>query len=169
VQSLNGKLAALHRFLSKSAESSIPFFKTLKGCAKTFQWSDEEEEAFQGMKTYTASTPTLVAPADDENLFLYIAVGKESDNSVLVVERSGCQLHIYLINRASKYVEVRYPVLDKSALAIAHTFRRLRRCFEGGSYKESYQVAESHKGGSYKLKDMEGKAIPRNWNACNIR
>ncbi|GJT83253.1 reverse transcriptase domain-containing protein [Tanacetum coccineum] len=32
VQSLNGKLAALNRFLSKSAEKSLPFFKTLKGC-----------------------------------------------------------------------------------------------------------------------------------------
>ncbi|GJS36017.1 reverse transcriptase domain-containing protein [Tanacetum coccineum] len=29
-QSLNGKLASLNRFLSKSAEKSLPFFKTLK-------------------------------------------------------------------------------------------------------------------------------------------
>ena len=41
VQSLNGKLAALSRFLSKGADRSLPFFKTLKGCMdkKTFQWS----------------------------------------------------------------------------------------------------------------------------------
>ncbi|GJU74885.1 reverse transcriptase domain-containing protein [Tanacetum coccineum] len=30
VQKLNGKLASLNRFLSKSAEKSLPFFKTLK-------------------------------------------------------------------------------------------------------------------------------------------
>ncbi|GKA36298.1 reverse transcriptase domain-containing protein [Tanacetum coccineum] len=34
VQSLNGKLASLNRFLSKSAEKSLPFFKTLKNCIK---------------------------------------------------------------------------------------------------------------------------------------
>ncbi|GJU84607.1 reverse transcriptase domain-containing protein [Tanacetum coccineum] len=34
VQKLNGKLASLNRFLSKSAEKSLPFFKTLKKCAK---------------------------------------------------------------------------------------------------------------------------------------
>jgi hypothetical protein len=40
VQSLNGKLAALSRFLSKGADRSLPFFKTLKGCVdkKSFQW-----------------------------------------------------------------------------------------------------------------------------------
>nr|GEU32503.1 reverse transcriptase domain-containing protein [Tanacetum cinerariifolium] len=34
VQKLNGKLASLNRFLSKSAEKSLPFFKTLKKCTK---------------------------------------------------------------------------------------------------------------------------------------
>ena len=34
VQRLNGKLASLNRFLSKSAEKSLPFFKTLKKCTK---------------------------------------------------------------------------------------------------------------------------------------
>ncbi|GKA72863.1 reverse transcriptase domain-containing protein [Tanacetum coccineum] len=32
IQSLNGKLAALSRFLSKGAERSLAFFKVLKGC-----------------------------------------------------------------------------------------------------------------------------------------
>ncbi|GJX09764.1 reverse transcriptase domain-containing protein, partial [Tanacetum coccineum] len=34
VQKLNGKLASLNRFLSKSGEKSLPFFKTLKKCTK---------------------------------------------------------------------------------------------------------------------------------------
>ncbi|GJY01908.1 hypothetical protein Tco_0360060 [Tanacetum coccineum] len=34
VQKLNEKLASLNRFLSKSAEKSLPFFKTLKKCTK---------------------------------------------------------------------------------------------------------------------------------------
>ncbi|GJU05750.1 hypothetical protein Tco_1122180 [Tanacetum coccineum] len=51
-QSLNGKLASLNRFLSKSAEKSLPFFKTLKRCVKKsdFQWTPEAERAFQNMK-----------------------------------------------------------------------------------------------------------------------
>ncbi|GJZ81553.1 hypothetical protein Tco_0646547 [Tanacetum coccineum] len=37
VQKLNGKLASLNRFLAKSAEKSLPFFKTLKKCTKKRQ------------------------------------------------------------------------------------------------------------------------------------
>ncbi|GJU71074.1 reverse transcriptase domain-containing protein [Tanacetum coccineum] len=48
VQSLNGKLAALRRFISKGAEKSLPFFTTLKSCTdkKTIQWTADAEEAF---------------------------------------------------------------------------------------------------------------------------
>ncbi|GKG48275.1 hypothetical protein Tco_0510160, partial [Tanacetum coccineum] len=34
VQKLNEKLASLNRFMSKSAEKLLPFFKTLKKCTK---------------------------------------------------------------------------------------------------------------------------------------
>nr|GFC65646.1 reverse transcriptase domain-containing protein [Tanacetum cinerariifolium] len=47
VQSLNGKLAGLNRFLSKSADKSLLLFKTLKKCTKKgdFRWTMEAEEA----------------------------------------------------------------------------------------------------------------------------
>ncbi|GKD84226.1 reverse transcriptase domain-containing protein [Tanacetum coccineum] len=49
VQSLNGKLASLNRFMSKSAEKSLPFFKTLKKCIKKsdFQWTTDAERSNQ--------------------------------------------------------------------------------------------------------------------------
>ncbi|GJT26134.1 reverse transcriptase domain-containing protein [Tanacetum coccineum] len=52
VQMLNGKLATLNRFLAKSAEKSLPFFKTLKKCTKKsdFHWTEEAESAFKQMK-----------------------------------------------------------------------------------------------------------------------
>ncbi|GJU78912.1 reverse transcriptase domain-containing protein [Tanacetum coccineum] len=45
-QSLNGKLSSLNRFLSKFAERSFPFFKTLKRCMKKsdFQWTPEAKK-----------------------------------------------------------------------------------------------------------------------------
>ncbi|GJX11598.1 reverse transcriptase domain-containing protein [Tanacetum coccineum] len=49
VQSLNGKLPSLNRFVSKSAEKSLPLFKTLKKCVKKsdFRWTPEAEQAFK--------------------------------------------------------------------------------------------------------------------------
>nr|GEU39734.1 reverse transcriptase domain-containing protein [Tanacetum cinerariifolium] len=64
VQSLNGKLASLNRFLSKSAEKSLPLFKTLKKCIKKsdFHWTPEAEQAFKHLKQHLAKLPMLVAP-----------------------------------------------------------------------------------------------------------
>ncbi|GKE51516.1 reverse transcriptase domain-containing protein [Tanacetum coccineum] len=44
VQSLNGKLAILNRFLAKSAEKSLPFFKTLKKCTRKSDWPDSHRK-----------------------------------------------------------------------------------------------------------------------------
>ena len=38
VQSLNGKIAALNRFVSRAADRCLPFFRTLR---KSFKWTDE--------------------------------------------------------------------------------------------------------------------------------
>ncbi|GJV33546.1 hypothetical protein Tco_1393946 [Tanacetum coccineum] len=50
MQSLSGKLAALNRFLSKSAERALPFFKTLKNITKEnkddYQWMEDAKLAF---------------------------------------------------------------------------------------------------------------------------
>ncbi|GJV61546.1 hypothetical protein Tco_1467646 [Tanacetum coccineum] len=61
VQKLKGKLASLNRFLAKSAEKSLPFFKTLKKCTKKgdFHWTEEADDAFKQMKQLIAELPTL--------------------------------------------------------------------------------------------------------------
>ncbi|GJX16674.1 reverse transcriptase domain-containing protein [Tanacetum coccineum] len=80
VQKLNGKLASLNRFLSKSAKKSLPFFKTLKKCTKKsdFQWTQEAEVAFKQMKKLIAELPMLTAPKEKEGLIIYLAATKKA-------------------------------------------------------------------------------------------
>ncbi|GJY49562.1 reverse transcriptase domain-containing protein [Tanacetum coccineum] len=61
MQSLSGKLAALNRFLSKSAERSLPFLDTLKKCTnkKDFRWTEAVEAAFLEIKKRVSKLPTL--------------------------------------------------------------------------------------------------------------
>nr|XP_027075992.1 uncharacterized protein LOC113699838 [Coffea arabica] len=49
VQRLNGRLAALNRFLSQSAKKALPFFKVLKK-ADQFAWTEECQAAFDQLK-----------------------------------------------------------------------------------------------------------------------
>ncbi|GJZ15591.1 reverse transcriptase domain-containing protein [Tanacetum coccineum] len=88
-QSLNEKLASLNRFLSNSAERSLPFFKTLKICLKKsdIQLTPEAEKAFQSMKQCIAELPMITAPRPKEELIMYLCAAKEAVSAVLLVER----------------------------------------------------------------------------------
>ena len=61
VRRLTGCVAAMSRFISKSAERALPFFKILKK-AGPMEWTPEAEAALQDLKKYLSSTPVLVAP-----------------------------------------------------------------------------------------------------------
>ncbi|GJY90576.1 reverse transcriptase domain-containing protein [Tanacetum coccineum] len=102
VQKLNGKLASLNRFLAKSAEKSLPFFKTLKKCTKKsdFHWTTEAEEAFKQMKQLIAELPILTAPMEKEELVVYLAATKETVSAVLMTEREAKQMPIYFVSKA---------------------------------------------------------------------
>src|SRR3982750_4685691 len=61
VRCLTGCVAALSRFISKSAERALPFFKILKK-AGPMKWTSEADAALQELKAYLSFVPTLVAP-----------------------------------------------------------------------------------------------------------
>nr|GEV62188.1 reverse transcriptase domain-containing protein [Tanacetum cinerariifolium] len=88
VQSLNRKLASLNRFLSKSAEKSLPLFKTLKKCIKKsdFHWMPEAEQAFKQLKHHLAKLPTLVAPKRKKDLIMYLSASYRVISAVLMNE-----------------------------------------------------------------------------------
>nr|GEZ38395.1 reverse transcriptase domain-containing protein [Tanacetum cinerariifolium] len=109
VQSLNEKLTELNRFLSKSTEKSLPFFKTLKGCLekKDFTWIREAVKAFEEMKRYIEMLPTLVAPKAGENPIVYLAASKECISVVLMTERGKDQTPIkFSTNNEAEYEAV---------------------------------------------------------------
>ena len=86
VQRLAGCVAALSRFISRSAERALPFFKILKK-AGPMKWTPEAEAALQDLKRYLSSTPILVAPKPQEKLLLYLAATNQVVSAALVAER----------------------------------------------------------------------------------
>ena len=83
VQKLTGRIAALNRFISKSAERSLPFFKALRGEDKV-EWGLEQSKAFQQLKSYIASKLLVIVLDPEAPLLLYVAVSDHAVSGVLV-------------------------------------------------------------------------------------
>nr|GEY11955.1 reverse transcriptase domain-containing protein [Tanacetum cinerariifolium] len=131
VQRLNEKLASLNRFLSKSAEKSLPFFKTLKKCTKKsdFQWIEDAEIEFRQMKKSIAELRMLTAPKEKEELIIYLAAAKEAISKVLTTKRDEKQMPVYFVSRALQGPEINYTPIKKLILALVSASKKLKRYF----------------------------------------
>jgi hypothetical protein len=80
-------LAALNRFISRSAERSLPFLKTLRG-AKDFAWAPEQAAAFASLKQYLTELAVLTSPDPSLPLLLYDAASPHAVSVALVQEQT---------------------------------------------------------------------------------
>jgi hypothetical protein len=85
IQKLNGRVAALNRFILRSAERRLPFFKALKGKG-TIEWGPEQSKAFAELKEYIEKMAILSPPSPSEQLLLYVAASKAAVSAALVRE-----------------------------------------------------------------------------------
>ncbi|KAL0385128.1 UNVERIFIED_CONTAM: Polyprotein P3 [Sesamum radiatum] len=129
IQKLTGKIASLSHFISKSADRSLLFFKSL-GKAKEFKWTEECEQALQNLKSYLVTPPLLANPKQGETLFLYLAISEEAVNTVLVRESEKVQNPVYYVSKILQGAEKRYTQIEKLALALVITARKLRPYFQ---------------------------------------
>ncbi|KAG7536468.1 Ribonuclease H-like superfamily [Arabidopsis suecica] len=129
VQRLTGRIAALNRFISRSTDKCLPFYNLLKRRDK-FTWDDASEKAFAELKTYLTTPPVLAKPENGETLFLYIAVSSWAVSGVLVRDDRGEQRPIFYISKSLIDAEVRYPTMEKAALAVVTSARKLRPYFQ---------------------------------------
>ena len=127
VQSLNGKMAALNRFVSRATNKCLPFFSTLK---KSFELTDECQQAFKELKAYL-STPPLLSPSQSgEELFLYLVVSPAAVSAALIREEEKVQKLVYYASRALRGAEERYSPMEKLAFALVTTARKLKPYFQ---------------------------------------
>ncbi|XP_019442261.1 PREDICTED: uncharacterized protein LOC109346977 [Lupinus angustifolius] len=128
VQQLNGRLAALSRFLPSAAKHSLPLFQLLKK-SKRFEWSDICEVAFNIFKQYLAA-PILSKLVPNEVLYVYLVVSDEAVAAVLIREAAEGQNPVYFTSKALQGPELRYQKLENVAYALLTATRRLHQYFQ---------------------------------------
>ncbi|KAK2999702.1 hypothetical protein RJ639_023128 [Escallonia herrerae] len=129
VQELTGRVAALGRFMARSAERCSPFFKAIRK-AKNFVWTDDCQKSFEELKTHLGSPPLLSKPFPGEDLLIYLSVTEVTVSTVLIREEDGVQKPIYYVSKVLQAMETRYLKIDKIALALIISARRLRPYFQ---------------------------------------
>ncbi|XP_057756294.1 uncharacterized protein LOC130975523 [Arachis stenosperma] len=112
-----------------SATKALPFFNLMKK-GMAFEWTPACEEAFRHFKEILAAPPVLGKPKDGEPLYLYLAITGEALAAVLVREDVKAQQPVYFISRALQGAELRYSKLEKLALALLTSSRRLKQYFQ---------------------------------------
>ena len=127
VQSLNGKIAALNRFISRATDKCLPFFRTLK---KSFEWTAKCQQAFEKLKAYLSSPPLLSPSQQGKELFLYLAVSPAAVSVALVREEEKVQKPVYYASRALRSAKERYPPMEKLAFALVTAAHKLKPYFQ---------------------------------------
>ncbi|PKA61009.1 putative mitochondrial protein [Apostasia shenzhenica] len=129
IQKLVGQINSLGRFISKTGDRCSPFFRCLRNNKKG-EWTDECESAFTELKKYLTSAPILVAPKEGTVLSLYLRVSDTAVSAVLLDSEKGVQHSIFYTSHMLLDTESRYPTLEKLALALLTTARKLRPYFQ---------------------------------------
>jgi hypothetical protein len=133
IQRLTGRLAALNRFISKSAERSLPFLKMLRS-AKDFAWGPEQAATFASLKQHLSELAILTSPNPSLPLLLYVAALPHAVSAALVQEqaREGTtrQCLVYYVSEVLTTSKCNMTELEKNAYVVVMASRKLRHYFE---------------------------------------
>ena len=123
----------MNRFISRSAESSLPFFEVLK-LAEVFQWGPNQQKAFEELKQYLIKLTTLTPPSSRIPLLLYVAASHAAVSAALVQEKQDDQakkqVTMYFISEVLSPSKKNYTELEKVLYAVLMASRKLRHHFQ---------------------------------------
>ncbi|GAU45489.1 hypothetical protein TSUD_191080 [Trifolium subterraneum] len=113
IQTLNGMLTALSRFVAKSAQHALPLFKLLRK-ESAFEWTEECEQALQHLKKAISEPTVLSRPDVGEVLYLYLVVASEAVSATLIRETLEGQKPVYFTSKALQGPKLRYQRIKKA-------------------------------------------------------
>ena len=128
VQKITRCLTSLNRFIAKSTDRCLPFFRALKK-GKGIKWNEDCEQAFQSLKEYLGEAPLLSKPIVGETLYMYLSVSKASTNSGLVRQKEKIQRPVYYTSKVLLPAETRYSASREDGTRPSNCSKKTKTVF----------------------------------------
>ena len=106
-----------------------PFFDSIKQSG-SLVWGETQSQALKTIKEYMSKPPTLAAPAEGKDLYLYLATSDVAVSAVPLREENQKQQPVYYASKMLTDAESRYSMVEKVVLALVTAKKKLRHYFE---------------------------------------
>lgn len=117
------------RFISRSTEKNLPFFKVLRK-SENFEWNKKCKEDFENLKVYVSSLPLLSKLEEGEPLYIYLTITPDMVSSVMVRIRKNEHLLVYYLSKVLGTVEKNYQEIKKHDYCLVEATRKLKLYFQ---------------------------------------
>ncbi|KAM2855704.1 hypothetical protein PS2_000147 [Malus domestica] len=134
ITNLSENFTIMKRFIFKVADRCASLSKALKGSKKYITWTDECAEAFKNLKDYMSKAHLLSKPEVGDTLIIYLSVSASAVSSVLIRKDGNVERPVYYASKTLQDAETRYSNIEKLALALVMSARKLRPYFQAHSF-----------------------------------
>ena len=125
IQSFNGKMNFLHRFVPNLAEHLKEMTNMLKKDNQV-KWTDEAVKYFNLIKLALSSAPVLVSPDYTQDFIVFSFTSEHTMVAVLLQKRDDHERPIAFFNRAIRDAALKYNIIEKQALALVKALKDFR-------------------------------------------
>ncbi|XP_059626515.1 uncharacterized protein LOC132269364 [Cornus florida] len=128
LQRFLGQVGYLRTFIANDAGKTHVFSPLLKlKGVEDFKWTEQHQQAFEGLKSYLANPPVMMPPIKKRPLKLYLSTADESIRTHLTQNNEwGKEQAIYYLSRVLTPVEYRYTSIKKLCLSLYYAAMKLR-------------------------------------------
>jgi len=95
-----------------------------------FRWNETCEDIFNQLKEFLSSPTVIQKPKLNLPIVVYLAVAEEAVNSALVQDFNNKERPVYFVSHTLHATETRYQTIEKVALALVLTAKRMRMYFQ---------------------------------------
>ena len=122
------------RFIEKESEIKLPLLHLLKK-TQAWQWSAEQQCAFEKLKLALTKAPVLARPDFNREFTVQCDASNDAIGAVLSQEFDDGEHPIVYIHRVLTRAERNYSTTEKECLALIWSIKKLRPYLEGSSFR----------------------------------